>query len=203
MTPLRILSVAYPLARVSPDSAGGAEQILATLDRALVDAGHRSVVVAPEGSQVAGRLHAIPMRDGPLDDSARQAAQADVRQAIGEALARESIDLVHLHGIDFPAYLPAPGVSVLATLHLPPDWYPATIWAAGRPDTWLHCVSARQHADCPASPRLLTPIANGVPVDALRAVHARRRFALVLSRICWEKASIAPSRRRASPTCPC
>ena len=73
---LAVLSVGYPLAPVSPDSAGGAEQILAALDRALVEAGHRSIVVAPEGSTVCGALEAIPWRDGTLDDAVRAEAQA-------------------------------------------------------------------------------------------------------------------------------
>ena len=41
-----ILSVAYPFAPVGPDTVGGAEQVLAQLDAALVAAGHRSIVVA-------------------------------------------------------------------------------------------------------------------------------------------------------------
>ena len=62
-----ILNVAYPFAPVGPDAVGGAEQILTALDAALVRAGHRSVVVAREGSACQGRL--IPVRAFPeLDD---------------------------------------------------------------------------------------------------------------------------------------
>src|SRR3954447_19417870 len=43
---LTVLSVAYPLAPVSQDAVGGAEQMLSHLDHALVRAGHRSIVVA-------------------------------------------------------------------------------------------------------------------------------------------------------------
>ena len=57
---LTILSVAYPLAPVGPDAVGGAEQVLAQVERAAVEAGHRSIVIAVEGSQVAGKL--IPIR---------------------------------------------------------------------------------------------------------------------------------------------
>ncbi len=55
----------------------------------------------------------------------------------------------------------------LATLHLPPAWYPDAVWSLGRPDTHLHCVSASQRAACPPAATLLPPIENGVPVDAL------------------------------------
>ena len=43
---LTILSVAYPLAPVGADAVGGAEQVLAQVERAAVEAGHRSVVIA-------------------------------------------------------------------------------------------------------------------------------------------------------------
>ena len=56
---LTVLSVAYPLAPVGPDAVGGAEQVLTRLDRALVEAGHRSIVVAQEGSRTAGTLVAV------------------------------------------------------------------------------------------------------------------------------------------------
>lgn len=181
------MSVAYPLARVSPDSAGGAEQVLSALDRALVAAGHRSIVVAPEGSRVAGRLAAIPWRDGVLDDDAKLSAQAANRAAIGRVLERDGVDVVHLHGIDFDRYLPAPGPAALATLHLPPDWYPPEALRPARPRTWLNCVSAAQHAACPPSSNLAAPIENGVPVGRLAARHAKRGFALFLGRICPEK----------------
>lgn len=40
---LRVLNVGYPFAPVGPDAVGGAEQVLADLDAALVAAGHRSI----------------------------------------------------------------------------------------------------------------------------------------------------------------
>ena len=184
---LTVLSVAYPLAPVSRDAAGGAEQVLASLDSALVAAGHRSLVVADARSRVAGELVATPTAAGLLDEPALAAAQARHREAIAGVLAREPVDLVHLHGIDFAAYLPPPGPPVLATLHLPPAWYPPAALRPERPDTWLHCVSEHQHRACPPVPDLLPPIANGIDVEALQARHAKRAFALVLGRICPEK----------------
>lgn len=187
MRRLTILSIGYPLARVSPDAAGGAEQVLAALDRALARAGHRSIVVAPRGSAVAGTLEPIGWHGGAFDEPAKARAQAEARDATRSVLAREPVDLVHLHGIDFWATLPPPGPPALATLHLPCAWYPAEALHPTRPDTFLHCVSAAQRATCPPSPALVETIPNGVPVAALRAVHARRGFALTLGRICPEK----------------
>src|SRR4051812_38722816 len=121
---LRILSVAYPFAPTGPDAVGGAEQVLSHVDRALVQSGHESIVIACEGSEAAGRLVTVPRTDEIVTESVRNRVYAAVRQRMAEVLAAHSIDVVHMHGIDFYEYLPAPGVAVLATLHLPPSWYP-------------------------------------------------------------------------------
>src|SRR5919199_249820 len=137
---LTVLSVAYPLAPTGPDAVGGAEQVLTHLDAALTRAGHRSLVVACAGSGTSRTLIATPSRAAALDEAARRLAQAQHRRAITQALARWRVDLVHMHGIDFYAYLPPPGVPVLVTLHLPVACYPAAALRPSRPDTWLHCV---------------------------------------------------------------
>ncbi|WP_448188027.1 glycosyltransferase [Azospirillum sp. sgz301742] len=184
---LTVLSVAYPLARVGPGAVGGAEQVLGTLDRALVAAGHRSLVVACEGSRVAGTLLPVPAPPDRIDEAATAAQHAAVRRAIHEALVLHPVGLVHLHGIDFAAYLPPPGVPVLVTLHLPPGWYPPDIFAPARPDTHLVCVSASQQRACPPGAPLLPYIGNGVDIDRLSIRLTKRRFALTLGRVCPEK----------------
>jgi glycosyltransferase involved in cell wall biosynthesis len=184
---LTILSVAYPLAPVGPDAVGGAEQMLTVLDRSLVRAGHHSIVVACEGSTACGTHVPVPLPAGVFDEVAKAAAHERCREVIMSALQRWPVDVVHLHGVDFSSYLPPPGVPALATLHLPPSWYPPEVFRPRRPDTWIHAVSPAQHRACPPCPHLLEPIENGVPVDALTARHAKRRFALVLGRVCPEK----------------
>ena len=181
---LTVLSVAYPLAAVSADAVGGAEQVLSMLDVGLVEAGHRSIVVACAGSRVRGELVAVPLPPGPLE-TAHRCAQQRFREAIEAVLRARDVDLVHMHGIDFDAYAPR-GAPTLATLHLPPDWY-APNALAPRERFWFHGVSATQDAACPALPGKLPPIANGIPVDALAAHHAKRGFALMLCRLCPEK----------------
>lgn len=183
---LSVLSVAYPLAPVGPDVVGGAEQVLGHVDYALVQAGHRSIVVAQEGSRVAGELAAVPAETGALDDAARRRAWDRHRAAIAAVLRRSPIDVVHLHGIDFCNYVPT-AVPVLATLHLPPSWYPEAVFRPGWPNVWVNPVSRTQAGACPPSSHLLEAVENGVPVESLRARHAKRRFALFLGRICPEK----------------
>jgi glycosyltransferase involved in cell wall biosynthesis len=184
---LTILNVAYPFARVGRDAVGGAEQVLSEIDRGLVEAGHRSIVIAAAGSATAGILVSVPFDDGPIDEARRQTAWQRHRDAIVSALRRWPVDLVHLHGVDFDRYLPPAGTPTLITLHLPPGWYWPRSLAMRRPGLWLHGVSQAQHATLPSHPALLTPIGNGVPVEALQARHAKRRFALLLARICPEK----------------
>ena len=184
---LTVLSVAFPFAPVGCDAVGGAEQILSALDHGLVRAGHRSVVVACEGSVTSGRLVVTPRTNGAIAETERQRAYRRHRAAIERALRQWPIDLIHMHGIDFHAYLPPPGPPVLVTLHLPPEWYAAEALLPTRPETFLHCVSTSQRARCPPEVPLLPEISNGVPVAALASHHTKRNFALTLGRICPEK----------------
>jgi glycosyltransferase involved in cell wall biosynthesis len=200
---LTVLNVAWPLAPVGPDAAGGAEQVLSCLDAALTAAGHRSIVIACEGSRVLGTLIATPLPRPPLDDPARWFAEAWLRLAIARAIERHRPDLVHFHGLDFPACLPPPGVPVLVTLHLPAEWYSAAALRTPRPATWLICVSSAQRRACPADAPLLPEIENGVPVDALAARHAKRRFVLTLGRICAEKGVHIALDAATRAGCPC
>lgn len=184
---LRILNVAYPFAPVGPDAVGGAEQVLYALDQALVAAGHHSAVMACEGSRTTGCLLPIASPRGDIDPAARSAVYTTMQQVMAAAAPRA--DLVHLHGIDFHAYLPPEGPPALITLHLPISWYPPDALHPPRHDTWFNCVSCSQERTCPADVNLVSSIPNGVPVDALSHTrHSRRDYALMLGRVCPEKA---------------
>jgi glycosyltransferase involved in cell wall biosynthesis len=184
---LTVLNVAYPFAPVAPDTAGGAEQVLLALDRALVAAGHRSLVVGCAGSQIAGKLLAT----GPLpaqfsEDVCRHARQRH-RICLEEALREWPIDVVHCHGHDFAEYLPLPGVPILVTLHLSVDHYPPEALSVRHSSRYFNCVSASQKRSFPEIDAMLPEIPNGVAVAQLQARHAKRQFALALGRICPEK----------------
>ncbi|AZO53501.1 MULTISPECIES: glycosyltransferase [unclassified Mesorhizobium] len=183
---LTVLNVAYPLAPVGPDAVGGAEQILSLLDQALARAGHRSIVIGCQGSRASGILVEVPAERGVLDEAAKTRAQMCLREAIATCRKRWRIDVVHLHGVDFSAYLPDDGPT-LVTLHLPLAWYPAEALRPTRRDLWLHTVSSAQQKTAPQGASFIEPIQNGVDTEALSQSRARRNFALVLSRICPEK----------------
>lgn len=185
---LTVLQVAYPLAPVSRDAVGGAEQVISILDRALVAAGHRSVVVACSGSAVAGILHSNECDPNQnFDDDLRRRAQEAQGRAIAAALSRWPADLIHMHGIDFGAYLPDSNIPVLVTLHLPLSWYAAEALLPRRRHIYFHCVSRLQQSGSPVGTILLPPIENGVPVPQLAWRHRSRSFALALGRLCPEK----------------
>ncbi len=181
-----VLSVAYPFAEVGPGSVGGAEQVLHTVERALVRRGVRSVVAACAGSSIAGSLVQVEVPGGVLTEGVRAGVERGMQAAILRAFESGAVDLVHMHGIDFHRYSVPGEVSVLVTLHLPPGWYPEEIWTL--PERYrLQCVSESQRAACPDGARgRVAVVRNGVELS--EAGPGRRgRYALMLSRICPEK----------------
>ena len=192
--PLTVLNIAFPLAPVGPDAVGGAEQVLFALDEALVRAGHRSVVLACEGSVCRGELVAAPdfSRNGEdelheLDHAAWAEAHRCYRSALQDAVRRFAPDVLHFHGVDFAAYLPPLGPPALATLHLPVGHYSPEALFPGRPWTYLHCVSHSQQRSFPPEVRRLDPVPNGVNLEIYRPYRRKQPFALALGRICPEK----------------
>jgi glycosyltransferase involved in cell wall biosynthesis len=187
---LTVLNVAYPLASVGPDEVGGAEQVLSRLDRALTRAGRSSIVIATSDSTVYGRHVPIPRTPAPYDHGAIARARQSCRDALQAVLSAHDVDVIHMHGVDFAEYLPAPTVPVLATLHLPIQWYSPRALHPARPGTWLNCVSQTQHDGCPPSSSLIDPIRNGVTIDHRPddlPLAEKGHYALVLGRICPEK----------------
>lgn len=184
---LSILSIAYPLAAAGLNAVGGSEQILAQIDRGLMENGWKSHVIAPEGSSVCGQLHAIPPVEGAITPAFRLQQHSASAAMIDVVLAREAIDLIHFHGLDFDRYLIATALPCVASLHLPADWYEPHVFSA-RHGPWLLPVSDSQAMQCPPSSRLLAPLSNGVP-DEFFDIPLRKRDGpvLMLARICPEK----------------
>ncbi len=183
---LTVLNVAFPLFPVNAGSGGGAEQIVHALDKGLVQAGMRSIVIAAEGSTVAGELVQTPTADGEISDSVREQAQIVHRRAIENALVRDEIDIVHFHGLDFLSYrFPNNKTPQLATLHLPLSWYPSNLFQVS--GFALNVVSESQRNSDPAA-HVLPVVRNGIDLDFYRPGATRcRDYVLWLGRICPEK----------------
>ena len=187
--PLTVLNIAYPLAPASPDSVGGAEQVLAALDRALVEAGHTSLVVAAADSQVAGQLWPVAaVSHGVITEEDKRVARAQVQSAIDAALASwRAIDMIHIHSMDFADYRLPSEMPVLVTLHLPISWYPRGAFDSAGANVHFCCVSQSQRASAPARLRDASVVENGVALLPFSPDTPRENFALTMGRICPEK----------------
>lgn len=183
-----VLSIAYPFAPVGPNLVGGAEQILWDLDQALVEAGHRSLVVACEGSRPAGRLFAVPLPEREtLDEADREWCRQEFHRAVDSALASEQVDVVHVHSMELYGYEFPPEVPVLITLHLPVEWYADRAMGKYKGRARFCYVSESQKRAGMAAFGDAPVIENGVEVHPLHWQGRKSDFALVMGRICPEK----------------
>ena len=186
---LTVLSVAFWISPLGDGSVGGSEQILSQIDAGLVRRGHRSLVIAHPQSKVRGTLIPILPVEGSVSPQTWSAAHDAIRRALVYVLARYSVDVVHMHGIDFANMLPPGDVPTLVTLHLPRSWYEPESLRVSRPNTFYHCVSRSQRKTFPSETGFLPEIENGVSDELLMpAAHIRRQnYAAMLGRICPEK----------------
>jgi len=94
-----------------------------------------------------------------------------------------------MHSLDFHCYLPDGDLPVLATLHLPPDWYPRCIFNSRRRHFYLNCVSSSQRRECPASRTPIFTVPNGIDVTRFGG-----RATKTGSRLPWEEGRICPEK---------
>jgi glycosyltransferase involved in cell wall biosynthesis len=186
-----VLSVAYRLAPVRTDSVGGAEQVLGVLDRALVAAGQRSMVLACEGSTTAGLLAAVRIGLGPLSDARRERTAQRFGQRLNQLLREHDFDVIHFHGMDVASYpLGEPwlrDVPKLVTLHLPLECYPPELFRIGGALAF-NTVSEWQHERVGGRVDVRTMIPNGVDLSEWRpTAEPEGRYVACLGRICHEK----------------
>jgi glycosyltransferase involved in cell wall biosynthesis len=185
---LKILYVAYPLLPLSEDIAGGAEQVLLTVAREMSARGHEITVAAAAGSVVPGKLLGTGPASSRTDDFERRKAEHE--GAILEHLAREEYDLIHdMSGSFWQRAGSVPG-PMLATLHLPPEYYPdGSFWEVPN-DLMFNGVSSSQarHFSAAAGVEGLEVITNGVNAEHFPFAELKQDYLLWLGRICEEKA---------------
>lgn len=187
--PLTVLSVAFPFAPVGPGAVGGSEQVLSDIDAALVSAGHRSLVVACEGSETRGELYAVPLPIAErLCEEAKRRCREQFQATIDRVLRSNEIDVIHMHGMDFDQYSLSSSIPVVVTLHMPIDWYEPNVWDLFLGRVQFVCVSEPQRQTCPPSLRdNVTVVLNGVELPAFDPAGAKQDYAIALGRICPEK----------------
>ncbi len=192
---MRILYIAYPLLTVSQESAGGAEQVLWTLEREIAQRGAKTTVAASNGPAVAGELFSTGEPCRQPDDLERRDREhqdkivAFVRRRVGEG---RSFDLVHDHSGSFWPRAAEIGHPVLATLHLPRAFYSPQPFEDIPKNVRFNCVSASQARSFAGLSALLDVVSNGIALDLFepsdRVSRVPRRGLLWLGRICEEKA---------------
>jgi glycosyltransferase involved in cell wall biosynthesis len=184
---LTILFIAYPFAPVKEDTAGGAEQILLTLDEAVTIRGDKSIVIAMEDSSVYGELITTPAEKEILTWEEHTVVHSVHLNNINYALNNYKVDLIHMHGIDFKEYLPDVDIPILITVHLPYEWYPEGSFSIKNRNIFFNSVSYTQQSTFPDNLNSLGTILNGIAVDRFPLSRTRGKYAVCLGRICWEK----------------
>jgi glycosyltransferase involved in cell wall biosynthesis len=190
MTGHRILYIAYPLLTVSEASAGGAEQMLWTLEREVARRGAFTAVAASAGSRVSGELFSTGEPCSRTDDFERR--NREHQDAIIELVRQRSLEgrpfeLVHDMSGSFwtrAAEIEAP---VLATLHLPRHFYPAAHFENVPANVSFNCVSQSQARSFSGLKQLIGVIPNGIALDRFQPSQGERHGLLWLGRICEEK----------------
>lgn len=179
---LTVLTVADPFTPLAPGGDGdgddGAAQTVLALDAALVRAGHRSLVLACDGSAVAGTLVPLPRTRPGLSAAARRHVLGRQKALVDEMVRRVPVDVVHLHGTGFALTLPPPGVPALVTLHGPADAYPPGALAVDRPGTVFAAPSPGPLAVLPAGALKAGVIMPGMALDRLAIRVPKKRFAV-------------------------
>ncbi len=187
---LRILYVAYPLLPVSDESAGGAEQMLALLEREMHSRGHQTTVAACDGSKASGELFATGRASDKVDRFEQRDAEHSTRivefiselQRIGSGF-----DIVHDESGRFWKCASAIPIPVLATLHLPRSLYDSEAFSDYAPNVAFNCVSHSQRSSFTDLPRMTGVIENGIEVARFPFSVHKRDYLLWIGRICEEK----------------
>lgn len=188
--------MAYPLLTISGESAGGAEQILWTLEREMAQRGMRTTVAASAGSQVSGELLATGEPCSKPDDYERRRDEHEegiVEFIRDQAAKGEAFDLIHDMSGSFWRRAAEVDTPVLATLHLPRSLYPPESFENIPANVSFNCVSPSQSGSFADLPNTIGFVANGIALEKFatdaEVVSAAREGLLWLGRICEEKAA--------------
>jgi glycosyltransferase involved in cell wall biosynthesis len=195
----RILYIAYPLLTVSDESAGGAEQVLWTLEREMARMGMTTTVAASAGSRVSGELFPTGEPCTRTDDYERRRSEhencvlAFVRQREDQGMA---FDLIHDMSGSFWKRAAEIDPPVLATLHLPRSFYSAQSFQDMPANVSFNCVSGSQSRSFADLDTMLGVVPNGISLDQFDCDIGSnaaqdpptREGLLWLGRICEEKA---------------
>lgn len=191
LEPKRVLYVAYPLLTVSETSAGGAEQVLWTLEHEMAKRGIRTTVAASAGSSISGEVFETGEPCSQPDDFERRNREHQdkivqwVRQCARDG---KPFDLIHDHSGSFWRRASEADVPVLATLHLPRHFYRSELFEKVPANVSFYCVSQSQARSFSDLKQMIGVAKNGIAVERFCPRAEQRQGLLWLGRICEEKA---------------
>jgi glycosyltransferase involved in cell wall biosynthesis len=199
---LSILYVSYPLLPVTPESAGGAEQMLLVLEREIAGTGHRTTVAACAGSHTCGTLLPTGATAKELDQYERREREhaAEILRYLQDHPGK--FDLIHDKSGSFFRHASECPLPVLATLHLPRSFYHQEWFQGAPPNLFLNCVSQAQAASFADLANVMAVVENGIDVDMFPFSERKGDYLFWLGRICEEKAphlAIAAARKARLP----
>lgn len=191
----RTLFVSYPLLPVSETSAGGAEQMLWTLEAELFRRGHRTTVAACSGSHVSGELLAtgdLPSSPDTFPDREAQHCETVVRWVQEREAEGVGFDIIHDKSTGFWRHASEINAPVLATLHLPRAFYRSEYFDNLSENVFFNCVSRSQLNSFRDLPHLLGYVKNGIVTERFSARKlapqgSGQNYLLWLGRMCEEK----------------
>jgi glycosyltransferase involved in cell wall biosynthesis len=188
--PHRILYTAYPLIPVGPESAGGSEQMLATLEAQMFLRGRCTTVAACAGSHASGELFCTS--DAPAEGDRLDAVNALSNRRIIELIEQRRnspcyFDLVHDTGGCLRPAATDVRAPLLITIHLPRYFYPRGTFRNLPDHVFFNCVSESQRAWFRDIPQVLGVVHNGIALERFTPKLQKSDYLLWLGRICREK----------------
>ena len=183
-----MLYVAYPLLRVSTESAGGAEQVLLTVESEMAAAGHQTTVAACNSSRVKGRLLATGPAATSLDQFERRDGEHSAKILSYLRQHPDEFDLIHDNSGAFFRHAAECPVPLLATLHLPRSFYRDEYFQELPPNVFFNCVSRSQESSFSNLSNVLGVVENGVAIEEFSFTPEKADYVLWLGRISEEKA---------------
>ncbi len=182
-----VLFIAYPLLPVTQESCGGAEQMLVLTERGMHDRGWFTCLAAAEGSRAAGSLFPTGAPATHRDQFEEREREQNRRVLSWLRNGMTPFDLVHDKSGGFWKNVAALDIPVLATLHLPRDFYGKEAFDRVPENVFFNCVSESQAQSFRDLSGMTGVVQNGIDLDLFRLSLRKDDYVLSLGRICEEK----------------
>src|SRR4029450_8469940 len=185
MPSLRIARGAPPWFEVPRTAYGGIERVCYDLIEGLVDRGHDvTLLAARRGLPLARSVQALSTPPPGLGTIEAPIQEATYGAAVGRALTRLDIDIVHDHSLAGPLVALQGSTPTVVTAHGPTDgWVGSYYRALGLP---LVALSNSQRAGA-SDLNWVGTVPNGIDVGAFRFSETKDDFVLFLGRLSPEK----------------